>query len=282
MDGFCRVIRIKSPLNLSPKIRRICIPSSRYIQYPQYMNDRYTTPDLGKDGFNCPYCNAFAHQAWWSPYVVSNDLLRQYHEEGGWPPFDPDGQMCIMSGPGNSPSVSLGIENMFISSCIRCKKTAIWFCNKMVYPISNSIPMPNDDLPDHIKKHYNEARDIFNLSIRGAMALLRLGLQELCIKLDGSGKSIDDDIKMFVREKNLPVQIQKSLDVIRVTGNHAVHPGEINFEANKENAQTLFELINVIVDVMITQPKKIDKIYNDLPERDRKNIAKRDGGVEQQ
>ena len=240
------------------------------------MSNKYTPPDLGKDGFNCPYCNAFAHQAWWSVYVVPGSFLEKYHKEGGLPPFDPDRQMHITPGRGNSPGASIGVRNMFVSSCVRCASAAIWFCDKMIYPISNSISMPNDDLPNHIKKHYNEARDIFNLSIRGAMALLRLSLQELCIVLGGHGKNIDADIKMLVRDKKLPIAIQQSLDVIRVTGNHAVHPGDIDFDSNKENAKTLFELINIIVDVMITQPKKIDKIYNDLPEKDRENIARRD------
>ena len=239
------------------------------------MNDGYVAPDLGRDAFNCPYCNAFAHQSWWSPYVVANSFLQQYYEDGGFEPFDSDRQMYIISGPKNSPGVSLSVENMFISSCSRCQNTAIWFCHKMVYPISSPIPLPHHDLPDHIKKHYNEARDIFDLSVRGAMALLRLCLQELCKHLKLSG-DINKAIEELVKNNRIPVEVKQSLDIIRVTGNHAVHPGLIDFNDNKEAASALFDLINEITDSIISKPQKIDDIYKKLPKEDLKGIEKRD------
>ena len=136
--------------------------------------------------------------------------------------------------------------------------------------------MPHDDLPEHIKEHYNEARDIFNRSPRGAMALLRLCVQELCKELEGSG-DINKDIEKFMQQTpSLPIQVKQSLDIIRVSGNHAVHPGEINFDDRKDDAQALFGLINLIVDIMIAQPKRVDDIHSTLPERDLKSIEKRD------
>jgi len=64
---------------------------------------------------------------------------------------------------------------------------------------------------------------------------------------------------------------------LRVIGNNAVHPsGLIDIQDNIQIANSLFELLNMIVDVMISQPKKIDGLYGSLPEKDRSNIAERD------
>jgi hypothetical protein len=91
----------------------------------------------------------------------------------------------------------------------------------------------------------------------------------------GAGKNINDDIRTLV-SKGLPVMVQQALDVCRVVGNNAVHPGEIQLNDTPEIAQSLFRLINIIVEEMITKPKEIEKIYTALPEAARNAIAKRD------
>jgi len=67
------------------------------------------------------------------------------------------------------------------------------------------------------------------------------------------------------------------LDVVRVIGNNAVHPGEISIDDNPEIAQALFGLINVIVENRIAEPKRIEALYASLPEGARNAIERRDG-----
>ena len=74
-----------------------------------------------------------------------------------------------------------------------------------------------------------------------------------------------------------PVGIQQALDAVRVVGNNAVHPGEISLDDSPEIASTLFELINIIVDRMISQPKKLSELYAGLPAGAVEAIKKRDG-----
>ena len=93
-------------------------------------------------------------------------------------------------------------------------------------------------------------------------------------QLGEKGDNINNDIRNLV-VKGLDPKIQQALDIVRVTGNHAVHPGKINFN-DTTDVQTLFELINVIADTLITQPKRIDGIYKSLPETDRRSIENRD------
>jgi hypothetical protein len=71
--------------------------------------------------------------------------------------------------------------------------------------------------------------------------------------------------------------VQKALDVVRVIGNNAVHPGQIDLKDDVETASHLFHLVNLITDVMVIQPRHVDALYEALPETARKAIEKRDG-----
>ena len=187
---------------------------------------------------------------------------------------------------------------MKVSSCSHCDNPTFWLVgvtaedalravsqktkpqkwSKIIYPTTPTSPPANDDLDDSIKKIYNEAADITNQSPRAACALLRLAIQMLLKQLGEKGDNINNDIKNLVAN-GLDPQIQQALDIVRVTGNHAVHPGEIDFN-DTTDVQTLFELINAIADTLITQPKRIKAMFNRLPQKDQESIKKRDKRTE--
>lgn len=127
------------------------------------------------------------------------------------------------------------------------------------------VPPPNPDLPDHITKDYEEAGTIVELSPRGAAALLRLCIQNLCIHLGEPGKNLDRDIGAMVA-KGLDEGVQKALDTVRVLGNEAVHPGTLDLRDDRETVKKMFGLVNAIAEAMITIPKETDDLYNTLPE----------------
>ncbi len=67
-----------------------------------------------------------------------------------------------------------------------------------------------------------------------------------------------------------------TLDIVRVIGNNAVHPGQIDLNDSPQVCEGLFGLVNMIVDRMIIQPKKLEELYSSLPESSLRAIQKRD------
>jgi hypothetical protein len=144
-----------------------------------------------------------------------------------------------------------------------------------MYPDVSTAPFPNADLDQSIIDDYNEARSILNKSPRGAAALLRLCIQKLCKQLGESGDNINADIASLVK-KGLSPTIQQALDSVRVIGNEAVHPGEMDLKDDRDTALKLFALINLIAQRMLTEPREVNELFTMLPESKLKGIENRD------
>ncbi len=210
----------------------------------------YVPAEHGKGAYNCPDCLAYSRQEW-------RYAIRAFTEEDG-------------SGPSHI------VESLSMAFCDRCDRFSIWLNDEMVFPDQPTAPPASPAMPDEILTDYDEARSVAESSPRAAAALLRLSIQKLCVHLGESGDNINDDIGSLV-EKGLPARVQKALDVVRVVGNNAVHPGQIDVNDEPEIALSLFKLVNMIVDVMISQPQEVQDLFESLPEGAKKQIAERDG-----
>ena len=168
------------------------------------------------------------------------------------------------------------VNNLYISQCYSCNAFALWHADSLMFPKSKFEIEPNEDLPVEIKADFNEAAFILDLSARGAAALLRLALQKLLKHLGETGENINGDIGSLV-QKGLDVRIQQALDLVRVIGNNAVHPGSIDMRDNRDTAVRLFSLINMIAYDRITHPREIDALYQThLTPSQKQAIAARD------
>ena len=243
-------------------------------------------PSIHETAFDCPHCGAFAQQSWFSlaasKFHISERVpvdITKYHI-GGETRKNPVLYSNISSGYPTLESRDYNdhshiLFNTFISTCLNCLKVSIWLRKELIYPQRSTAPPANSDLSDDIREVYDEASNILNLSPRGAAALLRLVIQKLCKELGQKGKNINDDIAALVLE-GLNQNIQQALDTVRVIGNHAVHPGQIDLRDNMETAQSLFAFVNLIADKMISEPKRIEEAYKGLPASAREAIEKRD------
>ena len=212
---------------------------------------KYVPPKSLLRSFTCPHCGVLArHYHWGYPNSPNASAISENH-----------------------PNISSTIIR--VSQCEHCKQPVFWFKETLVFPDYGPAPAPNDRMPEEVKEDYNEAAGVLARSPRGAAALLRLAIQKLCVHLGGTGKNINKDIAKLVTA-GLPTQVQKALDVVRVTGNNAVHPGQIDAD-DVEIAADLFPLVNVIVEYMIELPSKIGTLYDKLPEGAKQAIEKRNG-----
>jgi hypothetical protein len=105
----------------------------------------------------------------------------------------------------------------------------------------------------------------------------------LFLSIHRTGKGFHKALSPLILERisqvantGLPARIQKALDIVRVIGNNAVHPGVIDLKDNQSTVHILFSLINQIVQDRITQPKEVNALYETLPEDARAAIEKRD------
>ena len=221
------------------------------------MSQHYAPPSFEAKAFNCPFCGAYAKQDWFFGIKTPN-------------------QNKPLGGPLFQVPLGAFIRDFHVSECSNCGKNTFWMAGHMAFPNFGNTPLPNVDMPDDVRVDYEEARNITSLSPRGAAALLRLAIQKLCKHLGEPGKNINSDIGSLVK-KGLPEKIQKALDSVRVVGNNAVHPGQIDFNDDEETTNKLFAFINVICENQISQPKQIDAYYSEkIPSDLRDEIAKRD------
>jgi hypothetical protein len=149
----------------------------------------------------------------------------------------------------------------------------------MYYPKASTAPHAHPQMPDDVKRDFDEARLVVEDSPRSAAALLRLAIQRLVenhLEAD-EGDRLYDQIGELVEEGVIAPRIQRALDAVRVIGNNSVHPGEMDMDDNRETAEVLFTLLNEIVDEAIARDERIDAVYEQLPEGALEGIENRDG-----
>jgi hypothetical protein len=263
------------------------------------MAQKSVVPSPGRKSFTCPHCGAFADQTWYELTAIKLDRLPsvitaesksetigyiRQHTGGGADADERVNQFSAIADRQMSGEIELGtdkqhygsdVTNVFLSECYSCERISLWHRERVLYPTVRTGVEPNDDLPDEIKYDFQEARTLLQLSPRGAAALLRLCIQKLCVHLGQKGKNINDDIAALIAA-GLPVEVKQAMDVVRVIGNEAVHPGQIDLNDNREIASQLFAIVNFIAERMITQPKQLKALYDSLPPAKIAEIEKRD------
>ena len=200
-------------------------------------------PEFEKDAFHCPLCGVYAHQEWAGDFVSNR----------AWNIFE-----------------------VHISVCRNCHQACLWVNRKLIFPDIGNAPRPHPDMPASVKPDYEEAAAILQKSPRAAAALLRLALENLCEckEVGAKGKTLQEKIDFLIKEKVLSPRLAKVMDAIRVIGNEAVHPGVLDLHDDTKTVNTMFGLINFIVEELITKPAAIDSFYKSaVPDsKKRKNM----------
>lgn len=220
---------------------------------------KHVAPKRLLEVFTCPYCDVTATQSWYGNNCVYS-AQELYDVETD--------EVCLrFSGQYITDEI---ISEWLFSKCESCKQIAVWHKDEMVHPFSCPVDEPNPDMPGVVRDRYIEASKVVGLSPVSAAALLRLALQLLLkevLQEDSTG-SVYEDIKLL-KDRPIDSSLVKALDIIRISGNESVHPGTVNLNENKDDAFYLFDLLNMICDQFFTQPRKMQEMYEKMPESKR-------------
>lgn len=203
------------------------------------------SPSYKKPAFECPMCSVYATQQW---FPFQRSLGGSVLPVSGW----------------------TGAQ------CGACGGTSVWRSKQLFWPMKSLGPDAHPDMPAGPRELYDEARAVSSISRKSAIALLRLALQRLVDELEQGSGGIDKKIGRLV-QRGLDPQVQQAMDIVRVVGNNAVHPGQIDVDADDEWLGALFMLMNLIVEQMIARPKHIQSLMAKLPSGALDAIARRDG-----
>ena len=214
------------------------------------MAKTYVKPEKDQNKYTCPHCNTLSQMQCDKHYFDSDKYRTRMNE--------------------------LLISNeLTIHRCQCCGRKILWIDDTYIYPDIVSEEA-NPDMPNSVKQLYNEAALISNKSPRAACALLRLAVDKLCLELGETDRDINKNIGALVK-RGLSQDVQQALDIVRVVGNKAVHPGQIAFDVDDyATATMLMHLLNMIVTRMISEPNEINCLYQGLPESVKKSIENRD------
>lgn len=255
-------------------------------------------PSVDLKSFSCPECGAFAAHEWFAAFA--NQLppnttagkfitIRVAAATEATGLFTQNRKKVRPLARSKAPEVNFvlraleadaicknEVENLFLAQCYSCQKVSVWRNRRLIYPTNRGTFIPNKDLNDDIRSDFLEAASIVEASPRGAAAILRLCVQKICRNARG-GKDEDlNDAISGLAKKGLDSDIVDALDIVRVIGNEAVHPGQLDLRDDIDTASKLFDLVNLIADVLISQPKLIAKLRGKLPKKALKGIENRD------
>jgi Domain of unknown function (DUF4145) len=200
--------------------------------------------------FTCPRCGTVAEQQW-----------------------------CLLTAHNQAKGVNVPLDAYRWCVCVACGDPTLWQSERpaIVWPVEGGPPA-HQDMPEEAARLYNEARAVLGASPQAAAALLRVATEAIVDHLLGrSDVMLDRGIEELVSRDLIRTNVKQACDVLRVTGNQMLHPGQIDAaDANAEIAARLFLLVNLIVEQAITEPALVAGLHASLPDTKLSAIETRD------
>jgi uncharacterized protein DUF4145 len=236
--------------------------------------NKIVPPAIDKPAFNCPACGAFAHQDWVDLGFETNDGLNDSY-------FEPLGK-----GLPRSQQMSAGFEEAAESLpwakrstwqatlCASCDGWAIWYGRTMVYPPPRLGGAPHPDMPDDVRQLFEEASAVAAVSSRAGAAFARVTVERLLKTLFPDVQPKLEYLIAEAKRRGVSPAVGQMLDVMRVTGNGAVHvddnPGDLvvlvlDEVQGPELVSKLLQAINDLVQQLITMPREAAELKARIP-----------------
>jgi hypothetical protein len=62
------------------------------------------------------------------------------------------------------------LSNLNLTRCFSCRRYAVWLFDKIVWPVTSSIVIPHEDMPDDVRREFIEPQPLLTFRLE---ALLR-------------------------------------------------------------------------------------------------------------
>lgn len=222
-------------------------------------------PSRGAEYFICPRCGANSQQTWSELQIIQFDDFGEV-VGGESVKDDPAGRV-----PGGVPMFDTR-PTWGMSRCYSCHSGSVWRGSELIYPAMNTLPAAHADMPVVARQLFNEARDVAPKSPRAGAALARAALEQLLkeIRPEASG-SLDERIASL--HEDVGTELWAGLTVIRHLGNKALHGADgddvvvaLVLDEDTSTLDLLFEIINQLVDELLTRPRRTRALFEKLPD----------------
>lgn len=211
--------------------------------------NKFKAPSANLDAFTCAYCGAYAQQS--THEVRCINKLNVYRTRVLFDRISGSSELCLKQ------CQFCGKDHLFDSEY-----------NILLYPKKSSAPPAQEDMPEEVLALYKEAASIVSDSPSAACLLIRKALEVLLADLTKE-TNLNKMITVITEDATKPwaKPLTPLLTSIRLIGNDAVHPREINRADNEQTALTLFSFLNICVDQLISQPLKTKQFLenNSIP-----------------
>jgi len=172
-------------------------------------------------------------------------------------------------------TVERKLTDIGISSCYACSAKSLWFEGQLVFPATTAEFSVPAELPSELSRDFEEAAAIAHVSPRAASALLRMCIEGLCKTVTGKSK-FDAAIKAL-EQQGIPDEIAAAMDVVRLTGNEALHAGQLYGADDAKTVAILFRLATLIVKWAITERRELRELIESIPKEKLEHRRKQRG-----
>lgn len=216
--------------------------------------------NLDENNLNCYYMVDIN-----SSHTSQYHLLEEINEKNYW----------ILFKKNRKPNKENNVE-IYIKICSECGNRVYidWDSHRKTIELANQnmidcdVEFPSEYLDEELTKIYNEARNIYKMSSRAAVALMRHILEQMLIKNFPSVEkcgSLSDMLNSHIVINKIGRNLVNVGNNIRIIANKLIHTNEIDMKQVDINMPEIFKWINTIANV----------IYNDYSlESNKSNDAK--------
>lgn len=238
------------------------------------MIQKEISPDFELECFTCPHCGMAAYQRKSSLVVDADTGDKAKSKKTKSEPI-----IRFTYGERNKATLK-------IATCDACGGSTLWINElvcyreemllgklppgrkltyKMIFPRILSEDEPHPDTPSHIRSIINEAREVFEVSPRSALPLIRLAYTELIKdeEVGAKGRNHKEKIKNII-VCNYPEFLQVAGDALRILINDEFRDVNLSREKASYYGKSLFLLFNELVMRVISTKKRGQKVYTEL------------------